>query len=165
MQLLVAVISQIDEIVTGVSGSDYLKPTEIGDPAEENLGHISHHAIAITAYNQESAEKARQAAVEIFEREFAKDTAPWQRRAPEIAGPLESPANGYYTVFVPPDGSKEHGLTSNCGDRARDALIEWLKTSGDFIWAEIQYGDDLDAPAKICRNSDELPSSSEDTPG
>jgi hypothetical protein len=101
------------------------------------MGHIRHNAIIVTGF---------QAAALVAAEDFAKSVGA------KVIGPDESPINGYHTLLIAPDGSKEGWHESDIGDLARAKIRAWLE-AGDsrqqyFEWAEIAYGND-DSKAEI----------------
>ena len=102
------------------------------------MGYMRHHAIFVTTYDKEKAIAAHNKAKELFG---------------DIVSELSKPAiNGYISFVVFPDGSKEGWEPSDEGDENRDTFKAWLdqqayedgSTSYDWIWVELQYGDDDD---------------------
>lgn len=97
------------------------------------MGHIVHHAIVVTSYEEGRTRKAREKAHEL---------------GCEVTNYVESKINGYVTFLVCPDGSKTGWADSDAGDLRRDAFIDWLKTqrfedgSSPFSWCEVEYGSD-----------------------
>lgn len=97
------------------------------------MGYMRHHAIIVTTFNEELIEKVYVKAKEIF---------------PVMSEVLSSKMNGYKSIFIPPDGSKEGWIDSDEGDTRREMFKKWLvsqlygDTSSPFEWVEIQYGDD-----------------------
>jgi hypothetical protein len=95
------------------------------------MGTIHHHAIIVTVdsvHGEEIAEKAR----EIF--------------GERAAGPIPSLRNGYVTIFVAPDGSKEWWDASDLGDAQRLAFRLWLRerhAAGEIYpyAVEVSYGE------------------------
>ena len=97
------------------------------------MGYIRHNAIVVTTWD----EKRMGAAVD---------------KAHEIGlsfiGPSADVVNGYRTMMVIPDGSKEGWDESEYGDTRRQAFRDWLDTyihgdgSSPFEWVEIAYGHD-----------------------
>jgi hypothetical protein len=100
------------------------------------MGYVRHNAIIATAW-QPSAVRALV--------QFAEDVG-----AEAIEG--DERTNGYRTVVITPDGSKEGWESSAEGDTARAKIREWLRRAGDsdlfFEWCEVAYGDD-DGNAEI----------------
>jgi hypothetical protein len=100
------------------------------------MGYIRHNAIIATAWQEEAATALYTYANEIGAQAVmaAADT------------------NGYITVCVMPDGSKEGWATSDEGDAHRAAIRAWLEQAGSrdmyFEWCEVVYGSD-DAKASI----------------
>lgn len=109
------------------------------------MGYNRHHAIVITTFDKTLIEQALEQA------EILCDQC-----SPIMAAPL----NGWNTILVPPDGSKEGWEESDLGDAGRAKLIEWLDSkryddgSSPFSWVEVQYGDD-DRETKVTAHSDE----------
>jgi hypothetical protein len=95
------------------------------------MGTIHHHAIIVTVdsvHGEEIAEKAR----EIF--------------GERAAGPIPSLRNGYVTIFVAPDGSKEWWDISDACDAQRLAFRLWLRSlrASDEVYpdaVEVSYGE------------------------
>jgi hypothetical protein len=88
------------------------------------MGLIRHHAIIVTGHERPKVDDAR---IEAFKR-FGRI----------VSGVVESIANGYYTFFVGPDGSKEGWRTSNDYDEKRADFMKWLADKG-VDTAEVQY--------------------------
>ena len=97
------------------------------------MGHMRHHAIIVTSWDAALMEEAYERAAELF---------------PVVSPLLDSEINGYQTIFIPPDGSKEGWDESNAGDERRHKFLDWLKQrnserGGEFYkYVEVQYGDD-----------------------
>lgn len=94
------------------------------------MGYMRHHAIIVTTKygGREAIVPAHLKAIDLFD----------PRQVSEIA---EAPVNGYYSFCIFPDGSKEGWDDSDTGDRARDAMVEWL-VGQSLDWVEVQYADD-----------------------
>lgn len=96
------------------------------------MSSVQHHVIIVTTYRRDLAEEAWYVAEGIF---------------PHATHPVESSVNGYFTFFIPPDGSKEGWADSVEGDQRRDEFITWLKSkdysdgSNPYTWVEVSYGD------------------------
>jgi hypothetical protein len=104
------------------------------------MGYIKHNAIIVTG-DADSASQARNIA--------------------DILGLYASPImcsqnNGYYSFFIPPDGSKEGWPDSLEHDKLRQRFKEVLKEKIDVFvdWVEVSYGGDTDRPL-IVNHSDE----------
>jgi hypothetical protein len=98
------------------------------------MGYIRHHAIVVTASNEDDARSAHDEAERIFGCTTGVVTS--------LCDPV---MNGYISFAVLPDGSKEGWEESDDGDAARNRLIAWLEseaTRGVLDWAEVQFGDD-----------------------
>lgn len=97
------------------------------------MGYTRHHAVIVTTHSALGAELAHAKARELF---------------PYCGRVLVSPVNGWHTVLIPTDGSKEGWPESDAGDAARAAFKAWLDEqrysdrSSPFRWIEVQYGDD-----------------------
>jgi hypothetical protein len=89
------------------------------------MGYIKHHAIVLTTWDDVGAviRKARSLGLEVI-------------------GPGCSKVNGYQTITICPDGSKEGWTESDQGDWARADLKEWLKGQVNYEWVEVAYGSD-----------------------
>lgn len=109
------------------------------------MGYMRHHAIAVTGYDEEIVQQAYRQAV-------AFGLQPTE--------PVKAPVNSYWTLFVPPDGSKEGWDESEAGDYRRGQFIAWLggqrfeDGSSPLAWVEVQYGDD-ERETKVTAHSDE----------
>lgn len=101
------------------------------------MGYIRHHAIIVTTFSEEMARETHDKACEVF----------GSVNLPPI---IYSNVNGYSTIFIPPDGSKEGWPPSDLGDFNRAKFLDWVISkryedgSSSLSWAEIQYGDDED---------------------
>lgn len=92
------------------------------------MGYIRHHAVVVTAFSEEYAIKAAKAATD------TNNT---------VSGPTASPVNGYWTIVIVPDRSKEGWKDSSDGDVYRAAIKCWLRSMGDYYeWVEVAYGHD-----------------------
>jgi hypothetical protein len=94
------------------------------------MGYIKHHAIVLTTW-----EDIRP--IVLKARELGLD----------VLGPSFSKVNGYATICIPPDGSKEGWTESDEGDRVRYEFKTWLLRSVSYEWAEVAYGSDDGAAA------------------
>lgn len=101
------------------------------------MGHVLHHAIVVTSWDEQKIQEAHAKAVEI------------ECTATPI---IESPVNGYRSFMVAPDGSKEGWDESDNGNDRRLRFTDWLREQSDdegssrLEWVEISYGsDDRDA--------------------
>jgi hypothetical protein len=97
------------------------------------MGYMRHHAIVVTNCYGDWIVRAHDKATEIF---------------PVVSPVLGSEINGYFSFFVPPDGSKEGWAESDVGDARRERFIAWLESlryddgGSPLDWAEVQYGDE-----------------------
>ena len=95
------------------------------------MGYIRHNAVIVTTW--EDAEGV---------------AAEGRRLGLQVIGPSDEVINGYRTMLVCPDGSKEGWADSDAGDDAREQFKTWLRTqrhsdgSSWLEWAEIVYGSD-----------------------
>jgi hypothetical protein len=109
------------------------------------MGYMRHHAIIVTSWKRELLEQAHARAVELG------------MSVSEVTGEV---TNSYRSFLVAPDGSKEGWDTSDQGDAARAALVEWLDDqryedrSTSLNWVEVQFGDD-NRETRIVRDSDQ----------
>jgi hypothetical protein len=105
------------------------------------MGYMRHHAIIVSSWSKEEAEKAYNHAVEIFGKQVTALT-------PEAM-------NGYVSFLVPPDGSKEGWEESDAGDVRRSELKAFLRSlayedgSTSVNWVEVLFNDDEDEES-IC---------------
>ena len=101
------------------------------------MGYIRHSAIILTGWKDEHIAAAKDKA-EII--------------GLQVIGPSKEVTNGYKTICVVPDGSKEGWPESNQGDERRREFTDWLNASFDIYleWVEVDYGDD-DSEATIKR--------------
>lgn len=114
------------------------------------MGYMCHHAIIVSCWNTDALEKARAKAIALFtDPGLAGDDALMGHDFGQLVSPvLNSVINHERTFFIAPDGSKEGWITSDHGDRCRDAFIAWLdlqryEDGGSALkWALVQYGDD-----------------------
>lgn len=99
------------------------------------MGYIKHHAIIVTTWSNEGIEKVLEQAKVTFNEGM-------------VSNVLISKANGYYTVVIGPDGSKEGWDTSDEADYKRKEFVDWLNTmqysdgSNSYRYCEFYYGDD-----------------------
>lgn len=97
------------------------------------MGYIRRNAIVVTSWHSGAAKAAAQQACDI---------------GMMVLGPSDKAVNGYSSMLVCPDGSKEGWIESNTGDKQRKEFREWLETqrfedrSSNLEWVEISYGSD-----------------------
>jgi uncharacterized protein YbdZ (MbtH family) len=104
------------------------------------MGTINHHAIIITTFNIRYLIKAANKMLAIFGVQY----------------PILHNEFGYYTIFIPPDGSKEGWADSITGDDRRKQCIDWLNSQWWYYsWVEVSYGNDNGRPSKIVNSSDD----------
>lgn len=91
------------------------------------MGIIHHYAIILTA-DSERIEMFRQKAKEIFDS--------------MVSAVVFSRFNGYASIFIAPDGSKEGWNESDNGDKQRNEFIKWLREAPGYpSWVEVGYGE------------------------
>lgn len=100
------------------------------------MGYVAHHAIVATTYAIKNA----------------RDLAKFARSVGAEALTGKERVNGYVSVCITPDGSKEGWNSSSDGDVARSKIIEWMRTEDQYEWVEVRYGDD-DGRARIERDA------------
>lgn len=111
------------------------------------MGYMRHHTIVVTGHELETVHSA---CVEIAKKHnpIGCDGSIF------TVSPLSEKAmNGYVSFAVFPDGSKEWWEHSDCGDRARDEIVELLKQHNRCAWVEVQFGDDEGDTKIICDSS------------
>jgi len=97
------------------------------------MGYIRHNAIVVTSWDDGHIDVAAEEAA---------------RLGLQVIGPSEAIHNGYRSILVCPDGSKEGCAKSIEGDTKRSAFCKWLDTcrypdgSSCLEWVEISYGSD-----------------------
>jgi len=106
------------------------------------MGYMRHHAIVVTAWNENHIVMVHQKARELFE------------GISHITEITSEATNGYRSFLIPPDGSKEWWNTSDRGDKARDDFISWLTSNKDIYcnYAEVQFADE-EGDDKLLRSS------------
>ncbi len=98
------------------------------------MGYIKHHAIVVTSCDKVLIHKAHNKGEKIF--------------ANSLTEIIRSEIGGYYSFFIPPDGSKEGWDESDLGDKKRETFLNWLDKqayedgSNSISYAEFFYGDD-----------------------
>ena len=103
------------------------------------MGYIRHNAIVVTSWNTDAIEAAACRARNI---------------GLTVIGPSAALINGYRTLLVCPDGSKEGWEESDHGDKSRADFRDWMNQqrygdgSTNLHWVEVAYGSD-DANATI----------------
>ena len=99
------------------------------------MGEINHNCVIATTWQDELVDK--------FEHWVRQFDIEWQRQF-AITG---SRSNGYSTIVLTPDGSKEGWITSDQGDQLRADFIDFLEShayddgSSPFAWVEVGYGE------------------------
>lgn len=103
------------------------------------MGYVRHDSIIVTTWNPEGIERALAIA---------------RQAGLNVLGPSRPTINGYQTLCVVPDGSKEGWIDSDVGDSRRRDFLAWLEGQGYddgsscFEWCAVSYGSD-DACANI----------------
>lgn len=92
------------------------------------MGFERHHAILVTSYEGKKRLKKVKAVAEAV--------------GCKVIGPSDDVINGYSTLCVVPDGSKEGWEESDRGDDSRSKFIAYLVKQGCFDWVEVAYGHD-----------------------
>lgn len=94
------------------------------------MGTFQHHAIVLTT-DEEYITPVLETAQRIF--------------GPRVSAPISSGWNGYVSIFIAPDGSKEGWTESNYGDQRRAEFKAWLRNESNYegyhSWVEIGYGE------------------------
>lgn len=94
---------------------------------------MRHNAIVVTSWSEESIIAAAEKASDL---------------KLQVLGPAPSVINGYRSLMICPDGSKEEWADSDTGDNRRAAFKDWLGEqeyedgSSNLDWVEIAYGSD-----------------------
>lgn len=111
------------------------------------MGYIRHNAIVVTSWNDEAIEAAAEEAYAL---------------GLQVLGPSDGAINGYRSLLICPDGSKEGWEDSDAGDRQRKQFRHWLNTrryedgSSNLEWVEVAYGSD-DGDAQVVAHAWEEP--------
>jgi hypothetical protein len=122
------------------------------------MGYMRHHAIVVTgprkSYDPEFTN------IHSVQKEIAA-IAGKDGYAFLVSDVIESATNGYGSILIAPDGSKEGWEQSAQGDGLRNKIVAYLDSlrygdgSTSFDYVEVQFGDD-ELETKICRDSDEV---------
>ena len=97
------------------------------------MGYMRHNAILVTTWSEKHIEAAAGQAKEL---------------GLQMLGPSAKVVNGYRSLLVCPDGSKEGWQDSDEGDARRLAFRQWLRSqthedgSSPLEWVEFAYGND-----------------------
>jgi len=123
------------------------------------MGYMCHHAVVVTSWSEAALKEAHAKAIELFK--SVPIDIHREKGKPCLVSPIvPGIVNGYASFFVAPDGSKEGWDESNKGDKAREALIEFLRSkayddgSSNIQYAEVQFGDE-ELNAYIVNGSDD----------
>ena len=109
------------------------------------MGYMRDHAIVVSSWDAAIIRKAWIEAKMIF---VDAGMRTLQYKPMKILEPVESPANGHLSFFIPPDGSKEGWGCSDYYDDCRERFKTWAKKqryedgSTSLRWVEIQFADD-----------------------
>lgn len=95
------------------------------------MGVIQHNAIIATSYDCGNNEKIVRAWIQENVANDCKSLFTFNR----------SFINGYFTVVMNPDGSKEGWPYSDLCDQLRDDFIEFLNKSNRFRYVELSFGE------------------------
>jgi len=99
------------------------------------MGYIKHNAIICTSFDGDHIEKVRNEAKRQLFKIFDSDKM--------VSDVVEGIANGYYSFFIGPDGSKEGWDTSQEGDYFREGLIKFIESNELYVdCVDVRYGGD-----------------------
>jgi hypothetical protein len=118
-----------------------------------HMGYIKHHTIIVTSLSKEYLAPAHEAIKAIVAEEFVEDIS---SDSSQMVSPIvDGVINSQCSFFVAPDGSKEGWETSDCGNRARDRIVETLEKEYDCCdYVEVMFGGD-DHHQTILRSSNQ----------
>lgn len=97
------------------------------------MGYMAHHAIVVTTWKNELIQEAHNRAVSL---------------CMNTSSICQITTNGYYSFFIPTDGSKEGWPESDKGDARRAEFKKWCSEqayedgSSALEWVEISYSSD-----------------------
>jgi hypothetical protein len=106
------------------------------------MGYVLHHAIVATSWDEEAIELAATRA---------------RNLGLTVLGPSAKAINGYRSLLICPDGSKEGWADSTEAANNRDEICAWFKElryengSSSLEWCEVAYGSD-DQAANVTRS-------------
>lgn len=104
------------------------------------MGIINHNAVIATTWNKAKVEAIQEWIKTLPKTEDGFDPQILFQRVP-------SWTNGYITIILAPDGSKEGWKTSDQGDRLRNLFIERIEQdaysdgSNSWNWIEVSFGE------------------------
>ena len=107
------------------------------------MGYIKHHAIVVTGWQEGSLEVVKNRAKNL---------------GLQAIGPSTPAMNGYYSILICPDGSKEGWDDSDLGDIRRSRFLEWLDSqryldrTPELEWVEVSFSND-DRKAEITNHA------------
>ena len=117
------------------------------------MGYIKHHTIVITSWDDEKLLEAYQKAKKCFIESFGNNVMD-RHQAEKLVSPIvPGLSNGQASFFIAPDGSKEGWETSDDGNRAREAFLDFLAQESHCDYVEIMFGGD-DGLEAITRSRD-----------
>ena len=111
------------------------------------MGYIRHDAIVVTSWSAGAIAHAAAMALKL---------------GLEVLGPSDEATNGYRTMLVCPDCSKEGWDESDACDANREAFLAYLNSvrysdnSSPLEWVALSYGSD-DRSASIAQHAWEAP--------
>jgi hypothetical protein len=92
------------------------------------MGYIQHDAIVVTSNNAEAIQEAACKAKDL---------------GLQVLGPSVPLMNGYQSLLLCPDGSKEGWKESNKFNELREAFIVYLRAHTNLLdWVALEYSDD-----------------------
>ena len=114
------------------------------------MGYIKHNVIVITSWDKKILEKARGRARKLFKKVFKQEDEEFRQDGSKLVSPIiKGIANGYFSFFIAPDGSKEGWSPSQFGDEAREKFMKYVYSldyedgSNPLDFVEIEFGGDL----------------------
>lgn len=125
------------------------------------MAYQTLRAIMLTGH-EGYIEEAHTEALRIFGSSRPDDSSPKEMHdGRTVSAIIDSPANGYRSFFIAPDGSKK-GMHRDVA-RRRDEFCDWLTAKSSVAqpaflvdWVEVLYGDDSGEVA-VTRSSEDLP--------
>lgn len=99
------------------------------------MGHIKHHAITVTTFDEKEIQIAHRFAKSLF--------------GDQVTEVIKSPINAWFSFLIGPDGSKEGWGDSEVGDKNRDQFRTFVESQNDpddgsnsLKYIEYFYGED-----------------------
>lgn len=93
------------------------------------MGTVQHNAVIATTFDKESYDKVIDWVSTLNDDDK------------QLFVSAKSNVNGYITIILTPDGSKERRPHSDHGDALRNSFIERLNNHGWWKWIEVGYGE------------------------